>query len=493
MRTHLLAALALALPLLSTACTGSRTSDVVLKTAITHEQLPPADPTQYLTLSADTSNRFVASGAPGEVTLRLRLDAKALRNAARPPINLALAVDTSGSMEGKSIDDARAACLALVDALSEGDRIAVVAFHSSTEVIVPSTRISKANIDGLRARIRAMQARGTTDMNGGLSAAVSEVSRHLDPKGINRIVLLGDGVPNDESQIVNIARSAGPHGISITALGLGLDYNETLMNQVAQVSGGKYHFISDSSRVASVFQEEVLRLRRVAAKNMQLRLSAGPGVVIEEIVGTGEIHAQKTAVGLGDISENESRDIIVRLKTPARSAGAVIELVDAALDFSAPAEAEQRLSQGTFVSLHATADEQEHAAGRNVEVEIATARVTLASRIVAAIAMARGGNIVGARALLDRAEKDASAEALRLGDQELTEKAAEIDELRASLPAHVAQQIAGPAAAQPVPAPLAMPMEAPQSRPNRSNRPSRPPAAVVLRSQAAAVEMIQGR
>jgi Ca-activated chloride channel family protein len=262
-----------------------------------------------LTFEGALSNRYVASGEASPALARLRIGTVAPPEADKPSVNLALVVDTSGSMEGQPIEDARAASMAMIDALAEGDRLAVVVFHSKAEVLLPSTPVDADNRAEIKAQLKAMKAQGTTDMGSGLQAGLDEVYAHLEPRGINRVVLLGDGVPNEEGRIRSMASEAGSRGVTITALGLGLDYNESLMGAVAQASGGRFHYIERSEEVASFFKEEVLRLQGVLARNATLELTPGPGVRIEGVVGHPVYqNGAKVQVTLGDFSRGDKRD-----------------------------------------------------------------------------------------------------------------------------------------------------------------------------------------
>ncbi|MCA9605748.1 MAG: VWA domain-containing protein, partial [Myxococcales bacterium] len=145
---------------------------------------------EVVLLGAELGNDLVMAGEPSEVVTRLRVETAVLEGAARPPINLALVIDTSGSMDGDPIADARAASLDLLSTLHPEDRLAVIAFHSETEVLLESTQLEGADLGELRSRIGRMEARGTTDLAGGLRAGLEEVVRHFEPDGINRLVLL---------------------------------------------------------------------------------------------------------------------------------------------------------------------------------------------------------------------------------------------------------------------------------------------------------------
>lgn len=358
-------------------------------------------------LEGTLGNTFVAAGQAGEMLARIRVSTTPLPGGSRPPINLALVVDTSGSMEGEPIEDARDATLAILNLLREGDRVSVVAFHSTTDVLLPSTVIS-GDLNELRDKIRQMAAHGTTDMAGGLQAGLEQLITNYDPNGVNRVVLLGDGVPNDESGIVAMAQAAGERNIAVTALGLGLDYNETLMGDIARVSGGQFHYIEESEQVATVFREEVMRMERVFGRNAVVTLQPGPGVTITSVVGQNvNPVGQAVQVHLGDLHEGEARDLIVRAQVSAHRDGASVELFDAHLAFDDAVVEAGRLERRIFLGAKATANQEELSHGRNVEIERAAAQVQAAFVTVEAIRVAREGEVQRAREMLQAAETEA--------------------------------------------------------------------------------------
>jgi Ca-activated chloride channel family protein len=413
-------------------------------------------------LEGTLGNTFVQAGQAGEMLARIRVSTTPLPGGARPPINLALVVDTSGSMEGEPIEDAREATLAILDLLREGDRVAVVAFHSTTEVLLPSTVIG-GDLNELREKIRQMASHGTTDMAGGLQSGLEQLIANFDPNGVNRVVLLGDGVPNDESGIVAMAQAAGERGIAVTALGLGLDYNETLMGDIARVSGGQFHYIEESTQVATVFREEVIRMQRVFGRNAVVTLQPGPGVTITSVVGQNvNPVGQAVQVHLGDLHEGEARDLIVRANVSARRDGASVELFDAHLAFDDAVVEAGRLERRIFLGAKATADQEQLGRGRNPEIERAAAQVQAAFVTIEAIRIAREGEVQRAREMLQAAE--AEARRYQSGDDDdVARQVEQMRSLESALPVAATGSAGGaPSAAPPEPEDDA---ESPQTEP----------------------------
>ena len=339
-----------------------------------HPTKSPENALSPVTIDAALGNKFVKAGASQQLLARIGLSTERRTSNERPPVNVALVVDTSGSMEGRAIEDARAASLALLDSLSKEDRISVVVFHSKAEVLLPSTRIDDADMKELRQKIAGMKAQGTTEMSAGLRLALNEVEKNLVQQGVNRVVMLGDGVPNDDHLVESLTAEATSRGISITTLGLGNDYDEILMGRIAQQSGGKFSYIEDSTKVASFFKEEVVRLHKVVAKNAVLELRPGPGVVVQNVVGRPASRSDRfMTVHLGDLTLGEQQEIVVELAANPTKDGSTVEALDAVLRWQDGIGGESH-EERVFIGAKATVDEARIAAGKDEKVAEAAAR-----------------------------------------------------------------------------------------------------------------------
>ncbi|MDC0740465.1 vWA domain-containing protein [Polyangium mundeleinium] len=365
----------------------------------------------------------------------LRISTAARPARERGPVNVALAIDTSGSMEGEAIVAARRASLQVIDALKDGDRLAVVVFHSKAELLVPSTELDAEVREEARQRIAAMEARGTTEMADGLQTALDQVLANHNPNGVNRVVLLGDGIPNRAANLEYTAKRAADRGVAVTTLGLGLDYDETLMGRLADLSGGRYSYIESADKLAGFFREELDRLDTVYGRQASVTLNPGPGVRIDAIVGTQMMSPGSAAsMPLGDIVRGDTRDVVVRMTVTPRKANVPIELLDAVLTFDDALEQAGRLERRLYFGARTTLDEGEVAKAKNPAVDLSAALAEASATTLQALEFGKQGSYVHARGLLEKGAAAALAQSKRTPSSELEKLAANMTSVAKDMP-----------------------------------------------------------
>jgi Ca-activated chloride channel family protein len=427
----------------------------------TKTQEPSNTREKLLRLEATLDGSYVRAEASEPIVARIRIAPEPRPERKRPAVNLALVVDTSGSMQGKAIEDAKKASMTLVDSLKDGDRLAVVSFDSSSHVLVQSAELDDDSRKEMRQKLEAMRAVGTTDMESGLREGIAQVTAHTNPQGINRIVLLGDGIPNEEGSIRGLVQGARGSGISITALGLGADYNEALMGEIAQISGGKFHYVDDSKKVATFFQEEVLRLDGVYARNAELEFVPGPGISVERVVGQATTaDGKKFRLPLGDLSRGEKREIFLRLRVSDQKAGANVELCDAVLRYDSPGG--QRTEERVFLGAKASTDEKQLKLGKNSEIELGSAFAEAAATTLQAIQLARAGQRPQAIELLKKTADEIEKVAKLYANKKLADEVEALRGLASDLPQPTADVAPAPAAGAGM-APPKRPVASPES------------------------------
>ncbi len=281
----------------------------------------------------EQSHPYVMAGDVTEEVINVDLAAALpTEMEARIPLNLSIVIDHSGSMNGEQMAHARDALRYMLAQLQDDDHVSVIAFSTQVEVLQPQTEWDDVDRGDLNARIDQLTPRGTTAMYEALQQAYSEVSSHYDAARINRVILLSDGIPNDPTYITSIAQQARSSNIAITTMGLGPYYNEDLMAQIADLSGGNYRFIKESGEIERFFLAEKRSMEQIVARNVSLTFNLGPGAeLVQTLGGQASFNGRQVNVYLGDLSVSDPRQIALKLNVRAAASGARVEILDARL------------------------------------------------------------------------------------------------------------------------------------------------------------------
>ena len=260
------------------------------------------------------STRFATTQNAHQVGMLVTLAGEA--PARRAPINVALVLDRSSSMNGMPIVAARAAAERFASFLSPSDRLSVVAFDDVIETVFgPAPAGQPAAI----AAIQSLTTRGCTNLSGGWLQGMQHVNASL-VDGTNRVVLLTDGQANrgivDVPRLVTMTRSARGNRISTTCIGFGAGYNENLLEPMARDGGGNYWFVEAEDQMADIFENEIEGLVALSAQNVSLEIRlthpAAAGVTFLQSMPVVTTPDGAWQVTLGDLYATSPRSLGIR-------------------------------------------------------------------------------------------------------------------------------------------------------------------------------------
>lgn len=282
-----------------------------------------------VTLRATLARPFLAATTTPQVIYAL-LEVQPTQVVAqvRMPVNVSFVLDRSGSMKGDKIDRVRQATSMAINLLDRQDIASVVIFDHRVEVLIPAGPVD--NKSDLLERIRKIRDAGGTKIAPALEKGLREIEK--DRGGtIRRLVLLTDGQTENEDECLRRAEDAGRIGVPITALGVGKDWNEDLLIEMANRSGGTADYIARPDEITEYFQNTVQRAQNTAVQNSTLNLRLVQGITPRAVwqvtplinnLGYRPISDRDVSVPMGELETGQGRTLLVELLVDPRPAGA---------------------------------------------------------------------------------------------------------------------------------------------------------------------------
>lgn len=289
-----------------------------------------------LSLDGKLTHPYVLPGT-NDVFLALEVKAVDVPGAARAPVNLALVIDRSGSMSGEKIIRAREAALALLEKLGPQDRLSVVHYGSDVSVL-PGAFVTEGNRVRFERFIRGISEEGGTNIGDGLAAGRAQLAKAQSDFKVNRLVLLSDGQPTvgitSPAALTALVRGYRSAGLSVTSLGVGVDFNEDLMTRLAEVGGGSYGFVARGAQLAQLFERDLQQAGTQVARAVTLSFELPPGVQLGEVLGrTASVSGNRVTVAMPDFSARQIEQLVVRVRASGGVAGSTLPIAALNLDY----------------------------------------------------------------------------------------------------------------------------------------------------------------
>ena len=349
-------------------------------------------------------------------------------NRERPRLNLGLVLDRSGSMGGEKLEAVKSAASFAVRQMQASDRVSVAVYDSEVETIVASTLVT--NSSAINNRIASVRCGGATALHDGWMAGATEVAAHLRDDQLNRVLLLTDGLANNGEtnprRICEHVKGLAQRGVSTTALGVGDDFNEDLLQSMAHSGDGNYYFIEGAADLERIFAAELSGLMATLGRKVSLGLEAQNGAKIVDVLSD----LKRNTLGrlmLSNLVAGHALEVVVKLQIPALPRASDVCLVR--LAFDDPQSGERHVAREAL-SLRAVTAREWDEMPDDVAVTDAAARLELARQREEIGRHLDSGDIASAGATLRRARTTSQSLAM---DAMRLEEGASFDALESEI------------------------------------------------------------
>jgi len=256
------------------------------------------------------------------------------------PLNLALVLDVSGSMyeeDGTGIsrlNRVQEAALKAVQKLKPEDTLTIVAFAHDYQVVLPPTPLSDKNhVEQVIQSIdRNAVDPGGTAMDAGIRAGIEEIEKNHGPGKLSQVLVLTDGETSGEHSCKDLAREAAQKKIRFNVIGVGTEWNQSLIKDLARLAEGDWGYIdvNDASAAERVFSEQFDALASAGFLNVEMRLKAMKDIKIKRVrqvvpdireLPLSEPEERLHVAALGTLEKDKSPRYILDLSLPRRPDG----------------------------------------------------------------------------------------------------------------------------------------------------------------------------
>jgi Ca-activated chloride channel family protein len=256
---------------------------------------PPADRALALDVRPEMT-KLPPAGGPVHLAISLRSSTGA--SAERPPVAVHLVVDTSGSMEGGPLLQARQAAWRLVEVLRPEDRFSLTTYSNDARVVVPEGPVGprRSEIHGL---IDGLEANEGTNLEAGLRQGYGQ-ARRSQRRGdaVQLVIVLSDGFPNvgvtNRWDLSGLSAEAFEGGIETTSIGIGGRYAPEVMSALAESGAGGYYSVNDAAMIEQILRDEVEIRARPVARAVEVVVRLGEGVELLEVYGSRRLSAAES-------------------------------------------------------------------------------------------------------------------------------------------------------------------------------------------------------
>ena len=311
-----------------------------------YESKPPAGQASYLQVQMELDQ--VAAPARQNVERHILVTLRTPREVPaedmpptkkRPPLSFTAVLDVSGSMQGEKISQAREAVRQAARFLRSGDVFSLVTFNNDVACPFEPTLFGDKTRQEVEACLDRIHAGGSTALDGGLVMGIEKVL--VQPQDTNLVMLLSDGQTNvgekDLEVIGSRALKAREKGALVSALGIGMDYNEALLTEIATQGGGRFYHLEQAAQIPAYVAGELKEVAALAARDVQVKLKLPAGATLVPLSAAFPVRqeGEQAVVLVGDMPCETELEIPLRLALIGQAPGSRLS-VEGEVTFRSP-------------------------------------------------------------------------------------------------------------------------------------------------------------
>ena len=254
------------------------------------------------------------------------------------PLNLALVIDRSGSMSDGKLEQVKVAVSQILDLLRPADSVSIIDYDDRISVTAESGSVTPAAREEMKQAVRYLEPRGATDLGGGWLRGCECAARHQSTSRISRALLLTDGLANqgitDALELQQHASALFERGIATSTFGVGEDFNEHLLEGMANHGGGNYYYIDSRQRIPELLLQEFKDLAAATLIGVNLELTF-PAAVAYELFGEWRVEKsddRHVVVNLSDLAAGRTVNLFLNLLAPPGNGELVIKAAVSGMD-----------------------------------------------------------------------------------------------------------------------------------------------------------------
>ena len=261
----------------------------------------------------------VAVESDGVVHLLVELQAPEAADSGRPPLDVVLVIDKSGSMGGQPLESVKSAVAHLLRIAGANDRIGVVAFDNDVELVLP---LDTHDTDAAIARVMQVVCGGSTNLSGGWLKGIEMLEAAPRDEALRRVVLLTDGQANvgetSADRLAGMAGAARSRNITTSAIGFGDDFDEELLALIADTGAGNDYWCAGPDHAPQIFNDEFVGLAATVAQNVSIELRPVDAIVDYAVLNEFPITDVPGGmqIALGDAYGGERRRLVAKMLLP---------------------------------------------------------------------------------------------------------------------------------------------------------------------------------